>query len=131
MSPPVMGPPSDRARYVPTAFNVGVGCLRLMAVTRNTSLPQTTGELQLRPGTSSFHAMFSVALHVSGSRASSAATPARLPRNCGQFLSADLSAVASAEVEALAELDWAAAGITETITNSTVRSPAMMWAILA
>ena len=55
--------------------------------------------------------MFSVALHVSGSRASSAATPARLPRNCGQFCAAD--------------------GITETITNNSVRSPAMVFAILA
>ena len=36
MSPPVMGPPSDRARYVPTAFNVGDGCLTLMAVTTKT-----------------------------------------------------------------------------------------------
>src|SRR5688572_7638418 len=120
MSPPVMGPPSDRARYVPTAFNVGVGCLRLMAVTRNTSLPQTTGELQLRPGTSRVHAMFSVALHVSGSRASSGATPARLPRNCGQFLSA----------VALAEVDCAADGTTARITNNSVSKAAMV-AILA
>lgn len=32
--------------------------------------------------------MFSVALHVSGSAGSSAATPARLPRNCGQLSAA-------------------------------------------
>jgi hypothetical protein len=106
-----MGPPSERARYVPTAFNVGDGCLTLMAVTTNTWLPQTTGELQLRPGTSSCHAMFSVALHVSGSRASSAATPARLPLNCGQFCAAD--------------------GITEMIANNNVRRTGMVFAILA
>src|SRR5688572_14667396 len=56
-----------------------------MTVSTNTWLPQTTGELQLRPGISIFQAMFSVVLHRSGSRVSSAATPARSPRNCGQF----------------------------------------------
>jgi hypothetical protein len=99
--------------------------LTLIAVTTNTWLPQTTGELQLRPGTSSCHAMFSVALHVSGSRASSGATPARLPRNCGQFLSAVLSTVA------LAEVDCAADGIAEMIANNSVRRTGMVFAILA
>src|SRR5262245_44795468 len=55
-----------------------------MAVSTNTWLPHTTGELQLRPGISIFHATLSVALHVSGRRGSSAATPALVPRNCGQ-----------------------------------------------
>src|SRR5262245_19106997 len=85
MSPPVIGPPSDRARYLPTAFSGCAGCFAFIAVTTNTWLPHTTGELQLRPGMSIFQAMFSVGLHLSGSLGSSAATPACAPRNCGQF----------------------------------------------
>jgi hypothetical protein len=48
--------------------------------------------------------MFSVALHVSGSRGSSAATPARLPRNCGQFCAGAAAAVAKTTSSAVADL---------------------------
>src|SRR5438093_7970888 len=84
MSAPLMGPPSDRPTYVLTGFSGGLGCLVLIAVRTNTWLPHTTGELQLRPGISIFQATLSVALQVSGSFGSSGATPALVPRNCGQ-----------------------------------------------
>jgi hypothetical protein len=59
--------------------------LALTAAVTKTCSPHTIGELHPRPGTSIFQTMFSVALQESGRAGSSAATPARLPRNCGQL----------------------------------------------
>ena len=48
--------------------------------------PQTMGDAQPRPGTSTRHATFSSRPQLSGSAGSSATTPAASPRNCGQLV---------------------------------------------
>jgi hypothetical protein len=56
-----------------------------MTAVRNTRLPQTTGDDQLRPGSSVFHATFSVADQRSGRRVLMPMPAAWGPRNWGQF----------------------------------------------
>ena len=50
-----------------------------------TRSPQTIGDEMPRPRIGAFHAMFSVSLHRSGSRASGDTPDADGPRQCGQF----------------------------------------------
>ena len=66
-----------------------------MTDVRKTRPPTTTGDDHPMPGTGVFQAMFSVALQVSGSRGSSAATPNDPgPRNWGQSLAAEKTGAA-------------------------------------
>ena len=60
--------------------------------------PQMIGVEPLRPGIASFHAMFSVGLHLSG-RPFSALTPFIAgPRHCGQFSADNVAAAAIATI---------------------------------
>src|ERR1700738_3545040 len=54
-----------------------------MTAVRKMWSSHTTGELQPRPGRSSFQTTFSVSLHRSGNAGLSGIEPARRPRNCG------------------------------------------------
>src|SRR4030095_14708229 len=79
----------------------------LIAEVTNTWSPQTTGELQLCPGTEIFHATFSLSLHVSGSAGSSSATPACSPRTGGHRSLATTCVMASSATNAQADhLRW-------------------------
>src|SRR5688572_28128858 len=65
-----------------------------MAEVRKTWSSQTIGELQPRPGTSTFQTTFWVSLQESGRPGSSATTPAFGPRNCGHWSAAEIVASA-------------------------------------
>ena len=56
----------------------------LTADVTNTRSPHTIGDDQPRPGTSTAHATFCVADHLTGNCAASATPAAFGPRNCGQ-----------------------------------------------
>ena len=58
--------------------------------------PQMIGVDPLRPGIASFHAMFSVGLHLSGSPFSVLTPFIAGPRHCGQFSADNVAAVAIA-----------------------------------
>src|SRR5205814_3770673 len=83
-----IGPPNDRGVYEGVGFSGWSALVVLIAAVTNTWSPHTTGELHPRPGISRFQATLCEASQVSGSAGSSAATPERSPRNCGQFSSA-------------------------------------------
>src|SRR4029434_147689 len=87
----VIVPPFEREMYDATGSRVSFSTV-LMAVVTKTWSPQTTGELQDRPGTSIFQTMFCVGPHASGNDGWSAATPPSAPRNRGQLSSAEATA---------------------------------------
>ena len=69
---------------LPGSYSPGIGSgssPALIADVTKTWSPDTTGELQLRPGMSVFQTTFSVSLHVSGKARSSGTSPAFGPRN--------------------------------------------------
>src|SRR5262245_13344887 len=92
-----------------TGLRDGWKSFALMAVTTKTWSFQTTGELQLRPGTSIRQATFSVVVHLSGRRGSSAATPARGPRNCGQFCARSTGSGTAARTQSITHANAKAA----------------------